>query len=247
SDVKFVGFKNYIDIWSDDWFLKSLFNNSVYTFFTVPVTMALALGIAIILNKYVFAKGVFRTIFFLPHMTNIATLSIIWIAMYNKFGPIRNFFVEILGIENAPVFLSDPKWALWCLIVMGIWNELGYITIFYISGLQSIPTELYEAAEIDGADAWQRLRLITVPLLSQTTFFVLVTSLITSFKVFGQVNMMTDGGPLKSTSVLVYYIYKAAFTLDKMGYASAMAGVLFVIIFAIILMQWRQQKKWTNY
>lgn len=247
NGFKFVGLKHYIGMWNDEWFTRSLLNNILYTFFTVPFTMLLAFILALILNKHVLGKNMLRAFFFMPHMTNVATISIIWIALYNQYGPIRNFLIQTLGMQDVPVFMSDPRLAMPCLIIMGIWNELGYVMMFFISGLQSIPGELYESADIDGANGWQKIKNVTIPMLTPTTFFVLITTLILSFKVFGQVNIMTQGGPLKATTVLVFYIYEAAFRLNEMSYASAMAWILFVIIFVITYVQWQKQKNWVNY
>ncbi|HHW49653.1 MAG TPA: sugar ABC transporter permease [Clostridiaceae bacterium] len=244
--MKFIGLKNYIDMWKDDWFISSIKNNLYYTLGTVPVTMVLALLSAVALNKYVFGKNIIRLMFFLPYISNIVVVSTVWFIMYADTGPITKL-IEQLGVKNPPYWLADVKWAMPAIILMTVWMNLGYTMVIYLAGLQNIPNDLYEACEIDGANAIQKFRHITIPALSPTTFFILITSIINSFKVFGQINIMTQGGPGTSTTVLVYYIYQAAFKFWKIGYASAISWVLFIIIFTITLIQWKGQKKWVNY
>jgi multiple sugar transport system permease protein len=208
--------------------------------------MILALACAVVLNKYVFGKNIIRMFFFLPYIANIVVISTVWFVMYTDSGPIT-MLIKQMGVENPPYWLADPNWALPAIMFMTIWMNLGYTMVIYLAGLQTIPQELYEAGSLDGASFLQMFKHITVPMLSPTTFFILITSIINSFKVFGQINIMTQGGPGTSTSVLVFYIYTAAFKFYKMGYAAAMSWVLFVIIFIVTIIQWQGQKKWDNY
>ncbi|MBN2050742.1 MAG: sugar ABC transporter permease [Spirochaetales bacterium] len=240
--IEFIGFDNYRSLPGDDKFLRSLLNNLYFTAAVVPLTVILGLAAAVIIHEHVWGKKVFRLVFFLPYISNIVAVSIVWSLLYRHYGPIANF-LRVIGIEHPPSFLADMKWALPAIIAMSVWMQIGYACLIYSAGLQGISKDLYEAAEIDGINRWKRLTLITIPLLRPTTFFIVITSLITSFQVFAQVQVMTDGGPAGSTSVLVFYIYQNAFRFYRFGYASAIAVVLFVIIFLITLIQWIYQKR----
>jgi len=246
KNIIFVGFENFETMVGDKWFVNSLVNNFYYTLTVVPATLFLSLLIAVLINDFIYGKAVFRLVIFLPYISNIVAVSIVWSLLYSKFGPIVSFLKSI-GIQNPPAFLADRNWAMPAIIIMSIWISVGYAAMIYSAGLQGIPNELYEASFIDGAGWWHRFFHITIPMLSPTTFFLLITSVIGSFKVFGQIQVMTDGGPMGATSVLVYYIYTSAFKFYKFGYASSMALVLFVIILIFTLIQWQGQKKWVNY
>jgi multiple sugar transport system permease protein len=152
-----------------------------------------------------------------------------------------------LGISDPPKWIASSKWALPAVMIMSVWGGLGYNTVIYLAGLQGIPKELYESADIDGANWWHKLIRITIPMLSPTTFFLLITNIISSFQVFGQINIMTQGGPGTSTTVIAYYIYLSGFRYYKMGYSASMAWFLFIAIFIVTLIQWKGQKKWVNY
>ena len=150
-------------------------------------------------------------------------------------------------MENPPQWLGDPKWALPALIIMTIWSGVGYANMIYTSAIQGLPKDVYEAADIDGAGEVTKFFKLTVPFLSPTTFFLVITTFVTSFQVFAPIQIMTRGGPGTATNVLVYYIYTSAFTFYKMGYAAAMSWILFLILFAITIIQWKGQKKWVSY
>jgi multiple sugar transport system permease protein len=245
--IEFVGFDNFIKMWSDKWFTDSLVNNIIFTLVTVPCTMILALITAVMLNDKTFLKAPIRLMIFLPYISSIVAVSVVWAILYSPSqGPI-NAFLRSVGIDNPPGWLSDSTWALPAIIILTVWMNVGYNMIIYLAGLQGIPKELYEAARIDGAGPVTIFFKITVPMLSPTSFFVLVTCIIQSFQVFAAIFIMTEGGPGTSTSVLTYYIYQAGFSFYDMGYASAMAWILFIIVFAITIFQWRGQKKWVNY
>ncbi|MGP4079185.1 carbohydrate ABC transporter permease [Pseudalkalibacillus sp. R45] len=245
--IQFVGFENFIKMWSDKWFTDSLFNNIVFTLITVPCTMILALVTAVLLNDKTFLKSPIRLMIFLPYISSIVAVAVVWAILYSPSqGPI-NAFLRSIGISDPPGWLSDSSWALPAIIILTVWMNVGYNMIIYLAGLQGIPKELYEAAKIDGAGPIKSFFKITVPMLSPTSFFVLITCIIQSFQVFAAIFIMTEGGPGTSTSVLTYYIYQAGFSFYDMGYASAMAWVLFIIVFAITIIQWRGQKKWVNY
>lgn len=247
GNIKFVGLKNFLDLPQDKTFLASLKNNFVYTALTVPITMGIALFLAILLNGKVYGARTLRLVYFMPYITTIVAVSVVWLQLFHPSqGPINQFLMS-LGIENPPGWLSSPRWALISLVIMMVWSGLGFDLIIYLAGLQGIPKALYEAAEVDGAGAWRKFFHITLPMLSPTTFFLFVTRIIHSFEVFAPVNIMTQGGPGDSTSVLVYHMYIQAFNLYKFGYGSAIAWVLFLIIFAVTLIQWKWQNRWVTY
>ncbi|MCI2047278.1 MAG: sugar ABC transporter permease [Faecalibacterium sp.] len=241
-----VGIKNYIDMWSDEWFRASLLNTLIFTVAVVPITIFLALVLGVLIDKYCFGKLPIRLAMLMPYISNCVAVAIVWVMMYSSFGPVTQL-CKLLGIQNVPQWLADYKWALPAVILMTIWSNVGYSTLIYTSAIQALPQDVYEAADIDGAGALTRFFRLTVPLLSPTTFFLIITNIITSFQVFAPIQIMTRGGPGTSTYVLVYYIYTSAFSYYKMGYASAMAWILFILIFIVTMIQWRGQKKWVGY
>ncbi|WP_231133472.1 carbohydrate ABC transporter permease [Capillibacterium thermochitinicola] len=243
SNLQFNGLANFVNMPKDPWFVRSLFNNFYYTLVVVPGTIVLSLLLAVLIHDFAYCKGLFRLVNFIPFISNIVAVSLVWSLLYSKYGPIVGFLKSI-GVSDPPAFLANRYWAMPAIIFMSIWMQLGYYALIFGAGLQNIPGEIYEASMIDGANWWQRFFYIILPMLAPTTFFVLISLVIASFKVFSQIQVMTDGGPFGSTSVLVYYIYTSAFKYYKFGYASAMAIVLFVIIFLFTLVQWRGQKKW---
>lgn len=242
--LSFVGLSNVKQMFHDEYLIHALKNNFVFTVVTVPVSMFIGLVIAVVLNKYIYGKSVLRTMFFLPHVTSMATVSVVWRVLYNaKEGPI-NAFIHSLGFEQAPGWLASPHWALPAIIIMVIWMQSGYTMVLYLAGIQGISKDLFEASAIDGAGWLRQFRDITLPMLKPTTFFLTVTLLISSFQVFAVVAVMTGGGPLNSTMVISYQIYIQAFQNYKMGYAAAMSWFLFLLIFIVTMVQWRNQKKW---
>lgn len=243
--IQFNAGRNFIDMWSDNWFVHSLVNNIYFTLGSVPVALFAALIISVIIDKYLINKTVVKLMFFMPYLSNIVAVSIVWVMMFSDAGPIT-LLVKAFGIDSPPKWLGDTSWAMPSIIFMSIWLNIGYLILIYTASLQSVPADLYEAAEIDGANEIQKLFRITIPVLSPTTFFLLITSIINSFKVFGQVNIMTRGGPGDATSVLVFYIYTSAFRFFSMGYAASMSWVMFLILFIITVIQWQGQKKWVN-
>lgn len=246
SNINFNKGMNYINMWKDEWFTKSLINTLVYSLSLVPITVFFALIISVLVDRYVIGKTPVKLALFMPYISNIVAISIVWVVMYFPYGPITQFLKSI-GIKNPPLWLGDYNWALPAIIIMSVWAGIGYAVIIYTSAIQSLPDELYEAAQLDGANGLQQFLKITVPLLSPTTFFLITTTLIGSFQVFGQIYIMTKGGPGTSTHVLVYYIYTSAFTFFKMGYAASMSWILFIILFVVTIVQWKFQDKWVNY
>jgi len=244
--MKFVGFDNFVNLFNDELFIESLGNNLVFLI-TVPVTMILALLLAIMIDKHVYFKDGFKVIYFLPYISSTVAIAMVWQVLFHpSLGPVNQTLMA-LGVENPPKWLADIDFALPSLMMIQVWILIGYNIIIYIAALQSIPKDLYEAADIDGANAWVKFRKITVPNVSPTTFFLLITGIIGSFKVFDLISVLTQGGPANSTNVIVYNLYDTAFNQLKTGYASAMAMVLFIICLIITVGQWLAQKKWVNY
>jgi multiple sugar transport system permease protein len=247
---RFVGFQNYATIWRElthgETLRIVLVNTLYFTAGTVPLAMAVSLAIALLLNRRLWGVGAFRVIYFLPSVTSIVALSIVWRLMYNPDYGIINRFLRLF-ISHPPGWLADPHWAMPAIIIMSVWTGLGYNAILYLAGLQGISSTYYEAAKIDGANAWQLFRHVTWPLLSPTTLFIFTMSVISGFQVFTQIYMMTAGKPTPQTMVYVYHVYSEAFTSFRMGYASALAFVLFLIILVVTLGQLSVTKRWVYY
>lgn len=245
--IKFVGPDNFIQLVSDYKFIASGANTLVFTLATVPVILILGLILAVLIRDYVYGVAAARTMLFIPYVSSIVAVSIVWVIMFHPSnGPI-NTILRSLGIENPPRWFGDVKWALPAIIFQTIWLNLGYYIVVLMAGLSNIPETLYEAAEIDGAGAVRRFFNVTIPGVSPTMFFLLVIGVINSFKVFDQIMITTDGGPGNATLVFAVYIYKLAFRNYRMGYSSAVAMIMFVVIFMITLIQLRQQRKYVTY
>ena len=241
-----VGFKNFIDIWEDQWFVDSLKNTIIFAVAVVILTLSIAIVLAVVIDRFCFAKTPIRLALFMPYISNVVAVAIVWVMMYSKWGPFTQLVIK-LGVKNPPQWLGDYNWALPAVIIMTVWGGIGYAVMIYTSAIQGLPQDVYEAADVDGANEITKFFRLTIPFLSPTTFFLVITTLISSFQVFAPIQLMTRGGPGSSSSVLVYYIYQSAFTFYKMGYASAMSWILFLLLFAVTLVQWRNQKKWVSY
>ena len=239
----FVWFENFKKLWSDEWFRAALRNTFVYTVVTVPIGLFLAVVIAVLIDQFCAKKlaGVLRVTMCMPKICNIVASAAVWTMLYSTYGPFTQL-MKALGWTDPPRFLASYTWALPAVMLMSIWQGLGYHVFLYSASLTSLPKDIYEAADLDGVNGIQRFFYITLPQLKPTTFFLTVTGIISSFKVFGQINVMTHGGPGSSTYTLVYYIYKSAFTYYEMGYASAVAMVLFAILLCVTLYQWHHNK-----
>lgn len=243
---QWVGLQNYQALVDQDLPRKVLWNTFYYTIINVPSNMILALATALLLNQKLRGVAIYRALYFLPVVSSTVAASLIWTWLFSpNFGPI-NYFLEGIGIPG-PAWLGSTAWAMPAVIIMSVWKGFGTNMLIFLAGLQGIPQELEEAAMIDGANRWQRFWRVTWPLLTPTTFFVLVISSIVSFQVFEQVLILSDGGPAYATTVLGLFIYLNAFRYNNMGYAASAAYVLFAIIMVITLVQFRLQDRWTNY
>lgn len=235
----FVGLDNYLRLIQDTRFHRAVLNTLIFLV-GIPLNLSFALGVALLLNTKVRGQAIYRTLFYLPVVTPLVVSAIIWKWVYQGDYGLLNYYLLKLGIIGEKIFwLADPNWALPALIIMGIWTGMGAPMVIYLAGLQSIPEEMYDAAKVDGANAWQRLLYITIPLLRPTTFFLVVTAVIGTFQIFTEVYIMTNGGPLNRTTTIGYYLYTNAFRELDMGYATAMAFVLFGMIFVFTLLQWK--------
>ena len=241
----FTGLGNFTKMAQDDLFWKSLGNTFYYSFVAVPTGVFAAFWLAILINRKMRGVLVFRVIYFLPHVTLTVAAAIVWSWLYHPEFGLFNYLLGLVGIEG-PNWLFNRNWAMPAIIIMSNWQGIGYAMLIFLAGLQGVPQELYEAAIVDGATGWQRLRHITVPMLSPTTFFVLTTSFIAAFQGFDQFFVMTNGGPAFATTTLVLHVFNNGFQYFKMGYASSMATVLFLCILVITLIQWRAAKRWVH-
>lgn len=240
----FVGLRNFERLSRDLEFWAALRHTVTFLAGYVPLVLVAGLAVAVALNGRVPARGVFRAIYFLPVVTSWVAVALVWRWLLNpQFGLVNAWLAQV-GVQG-PAWLFDPNWAMASVILTSIWKDTGYVMVILLAGLQGIPRVYYEAADIDGASRAQQLRHVTVPLLAPAIFFALTISLINSFQVFDQVYVMTGGGPAGATTVLVERIVKQAFSFSRMGYASAMSWVLFVLIFATTFAFSRLQRRWT--
>lgn len=245
--IEFIGMKNFVALFSDSIFKTSMLNTLIFTIVSVPLTLVLALGVAMLLNNGIKGIKIVRAAFFLPYVTAALAVAVVWQLLYHPtLGPINQFLMSI-GIDNPPKWLSSTKTAMISVIIMYIWKMVGYYMIIFLAGLQGVPKQLYEAAQIDGANKVESFFHVTIPMLSPIIFFTSIIALINSFKVFTEIYALTGGGPGNATNVLVYNIYAEAFKKYNLGYASAQSYVLCLIIIIITLIQFRGQKKWVNY
>jgi multiple sugar transport system permease protein len=238
-DKPFVGLDNYVRLFQDPRFLRAVTNTLTFMI-GVPLNLAAGLAVALLLNTKVRGQAIFRTMFYIPVVTPLVVSSIIWKWVYQGDYGLLNYYLLKFGlIEHKIVWLANPDLALPALIIMMIWGGTGGTMVIFLAGLQGIPEEMYDAAKVDGANALQRLLYITIPLLRPTTFFLLITGVIGTFQIFTEVYIMTNGGPLNRTTTIGYYLYTKAFRELDMGYATAMAFVLFAMIFMFTLVQWK--------
>lgn len=244
----FVGLKNYSRLLFEDKTFHLVFRNTLlFVIGTVPTRVFLGLFFALILVRNIPGRTFFRGAVFLPVIIPTVAAAMVWRWIFNAdFGLLNDFLYQI-GVSNLPRWLSDPKWALVAIMILSVWKDVGFSTVMFMAGLQSIPGTVYEAAKLDGANSFKIFTHITLPLLSPTTFFVIVINIISSFQVFDQAYVLTGGGPGNATNTIVYYIYNNAFQWFRMGYAAAIAWILFGVIFVATLIQFRYQRKWVYY
>lgn len=247
GDPRWVGLRNYQRLFSDPLFIQSLKVTIVYGLGRVPLGILVALGAALLLNQNVRYVGIWRVIYYMPVVLPSVAVSLVWMWIYNpRYGVLNGFIESVLGIPG-PRWLDNPVLVLPSLMVMAVWVAAGRNMIIYLSGLQGISQELYDASAIDGASSRHRFWRITLPLLTPVIFFNLVTGMIDTFKLFTQAYVMTEGGPRNASLFFTYYLYQIGFQQFRMGYASAMAIVVFIIIMALTLLVFRWSKAWVYY
>ena len=245
STVEFVGIDNYKQLMTDKEFWAAFINTITFIIGYLPMVMVFGLACALLLNRKVKFRAFFRAAYFLPVVTSWVAVSLVWKWLFNPSYGLINYFLSFAGIEGLN-WLQDENLAMPAIIITSVWKDIGFVIVLFLGGLQNISTSYYEAADIDGANSWKKFWNITLPLLTPTTFFVTIISLINSFQVFDQVMIMTEGGPGGSTNVLVQNIYNHAFRYFEMGYASAMSWILFIVIFVITSLQMKMQKRWAD-
>lgn len=241
---RFIGLGNYRNLASDSTFWRSLVNTIYFVGVGLPLRLFVAFVVAVLLNQRLRLMGFFRTIYYIPSVTAGVAISILWSYVYDPRYGLMNYVLSWFGIRG-PAWLGSPDWAMPGLIIMSLW-QVGVPMLIFLAGLQSIPPHLYETAELDGGTFWHKTVFVTIPLLTPVIFFNTVMGVISSFQVFTQVYIMTGGGPLHSTLVYVMYLYQQSFLWFRMGYGSAMAWILFLVLFVLTMMQFRFSR-WVYY
>lgn len=240
--MQFIGFDNYVNLLGDEYFRTSLYNTFFYML-GIPIGLALSLALAVAMNRKLYGLTAFRTIYYIPVISSLAAIAILWQWAYNGDFGLVNQVLDFFGIDG-PNWLASTAWSKPAIIIMAVWKGLGYSMLLYLAAIQSVPRSLYEAAELDGANAWQRFRQITLPMVRPVTFFLVVTNVIAGAQIFTEINIMTPtGGPEYSTASAVWHIWRQAFRYQQMGYATAMAIVLGILILIITLIQFRLNRR----
>ena len=246
NEMKFVGIQNFVRLFSDKNFIQAFWHTIVYVACNVPLTIVCSLALALLLNSKIFGRNFFRTVSFFPYVASLVAVAAVWNFLFNpSMGPV-NQVLSSLGVENLPKWAAGKDTAMLTVILFSVWKNMGYYMVIFLAGLQGVNPELYEAASLDGANKWQQFCNVTLPQISPTTFFVTIMVVISSFKVYNEVYMITQGGPGTSTLVLVYQIYNEAFVgTPEYGYASAISMVLFLMVLIVTLIQFRGEKKYS--
>jgi len=243
---EYVGLSNYGQAWSTPLFWQVLQNNILFALGTVPLTLALALALALLINQKIRGLAIYRALLFYPTMIPMAAAAMIWLWILTPNYGLLNYYGKWIGLPDIH-WLGHSRLALWALVLVGVWKRVGYYMVIYLAGLQVIPEHLYEAATIEGASPWHRFWRVTFPLLSPTTFFVGIMAVIDSFQAIDQVYLMTAGGPGNVTNLLIFYIYQNAFRFFDFGYASAVSGVLFLILLGLTVLAFRTLHRRVHY
>lgn len=238
ASQEFVGLDNYRALLHDAEFLQSFKVTAIYTVATTVLSIGIGLVLALALNRRLVGRNLYRTIFFTPVLTATVAAAVVWSLLFDPFGGILNVALRQVGLEG-PRWLSDPSWALFAIIVVGVWKRIGFTMVIYLAGLQTISPTYYDAAEVDGASAWRQFWDVTWPLLMPITVLQLIMAVIDSFQVFDHVYVMTQGGPLGATNVLPMFLYNEGFRLFHLGYAAAVGWVIFLLILVVTILQWR--------
>ncbi len=246
ANLKFIGFANFIKMFQSPEVMAALGRTFIYSLVYVPAIMVAGFVLAMIVNKGIHWKGAIRGMVFLPYVSNMVAVAVVFKILLGQSGPFYQI-MQFLGVENPPLLLLSDKFALPTVALIAVWKGVGLNMITYLGALQNVPTELDEAAQIDGANKWQRIKNVVIPMISPTTFFLIISSIITSLQNFTVIQSLTEGGPGQSTTVMALSIVRTAFVQNNTAFASAQAMVIFLIVMIITLIQWREQKKWVNY
>ncbi|MFP4383995.1 MAG: carbohydrate ABC transporter permease [Spirochaetia bacterium] len=247
STIKILGFDNFIRIFQDEFALQGYWKSFQYMLMFVPGFTIISMLLALFLSKDMAAKGAGRTMIFVPYVSNFVAVAMIWSILLEPFsGPI-NTILRSMGVENPPMWLAGLKTALPTIVMIVIWQGIAFPTVVFLAAINEVPKDLYESARIDGANKVQQFFKITLPLISPTTFFLVITGMIGSFQNYTQVQVLTKGGPGTASRVIAVNIYETAFTFNQYSYASAQAILLFLIILGITIIQWKGQKRWVHY
>ncbi len=242
-----VGISNYVELFTiDPFFVNTMQNTATYAFWTVLGGLVLGIFFAVLLNQDIRGKYVYRAIYFVPVVAPTVAIALLWAFLYEPNIGVINSLLRLIGVQG-PDWLGNTHWAMRSIIFEAIWAGLGFTILIYLAGLQGIPQEYYEAAQIDGANAFQKFRYITAPLISPTTFFLLVTGVIGGFQVFDIPFIMTGGGPANATQMVVMYLYNNAFVTQQMGLAAAVAFMVFVVIIILTVINFRISRRWVFY
>lgn len=245
GEIPFVGLENFINIFKDRVAMKSLQNTAKFSLMFVPAKTMFALALALLLNQRLFLRGVSRSFMLMPYVANVVAIAMVFSILLDDAGPISAIF-NLFGLES-PLWLMDKRTALPTVVFISVWQSSSYTALIFLAGLQNVPTVLYESARIDGASLWQTFIKITLPMISPTTFFVIISNTIGSFMNYGLIKNLTDGGPGYETRTLIYNIIEEAFSFNHFSFGTAQAILLFFIILIITLIQWWGQKKWVHY
>lgn len=246
DNLHFVGLANFIKIFKSPEVMAALGRTFLYSIVYVPVIMIIGFMLAMIVNKGIHCRSVVRGMVFLPYVSNMVAVAVIFKLILGPSGPLYQI-MQFLGVENPPLLLLSDKFALPTVALIAVWKGVGLNMITYLGALQNVPAELDEAAQIDGANKWQRIRNVVLPMISPTTFFLIISSIITSLQNFTVIQSLTEGGPGQATTVMALSIVRTAFVQNNTSFASAQAMIVFLIVMVITLIQWRGQKKWVNY
>ena len=247
SAPQFAGIANYIELFTKDpLFYLTLRNTAVFTLGSVVLSVGFGLVLALLGNEKLPGISIFKAAFFAPVVTNSVAVGFVWFWLYQPENGLINGFLAQANVQG-PTWLSSNTWAMIAVIIVAVWQGVGYPMLILLAGLQSIPDSLHEAARIDGASAWSRFWRVTLPLLTPSLFFLTIMQFITSFQIFGIIFVMTHGGPANATNVYIYQVYQSAFSFGRLGYAAAMGWILFVIVGLVTFLQWRLEKRWVFY
>ncbi len=246
GDASFVGLRNYLELFSDTEFTNSVKNSLLFSIMYVPGVMLVGLVLAVLINKKLYARNLLRGMLFMPYVSNMVAVSVVWSLLMDPTGGVINNVLRSIGIDNPPMWLMSTKTSLVSVVIIAVWQGVGLQFVTFLAAFQNVPTELKEAAYIDGTNGFQNFIHVTLPCIRSQTFLLMITSVITSLKNYTIVQVLTEGGPGTSTTILPLNIVNTAFTSFRMGYACAQTVVMFVIVMAITVLQWSGRKRFED-